>query len=305
MSLLLARLLCFVLALFAGPVRGFRGTLCFPLFRIGVDMPTLLLSRTCQPEANVLVGVAKASRWHHQWLGRRSVPSQLHGKDFGLYAETDVALRVASRHQLALIEPSFDLLTHLPTEFTRREIRQMTLGHALRLRDRFFIKPADCTNKAFDAAVWDAGKYILCADDLSRETPVLVSEPVYWDVEYRVFVLERRIVTFSPYIRGGWLARDENDRWPYPATEAREMSAFCERLLADDSIALPPVFTLDVGIIEDRGWAVVEFNPVWCAGLLGCDLSAMLPVFHRACWRRDELSQADGNWVVDRAANTG
>jgi len=176
----------------------------------------------------------------------------------------------------------------------------MTLGDALQLRDRSFIKPADCTNKVFDAAVWEAGKYILCADDLSRETPVLVSEPVSWDVEYRVIVLERDVVTFSPYIRGGWLARDQNGQWPYPNSEATGVLSLCGQILADDSISLPPVFTLDVGNIDHRGWAVIEFNPVWCAGLLGCDLSKMLPVFHRACWRRNELTEADAKWVIDR-----
>ncbi|MGE0609237.1 MAG: ATP-grasp domain-containing protein [Pirellulales bacterium] len=265
-------------------------------------MPTLLLSRTCQPEADRLAIIANGARWHHQWLGRRNVPTQLHGNDFGLYAETDTALRVSQQHQLALIEPSFDLLAHLPFKFTRREIKYMTLGDALRIRDRSFIKPADCTNKAFDAAVWNAGKYILCADDLSRETPVLVSEPVSWDVEYRVIVLERNVITYSPYIRGGWLARDQDDRWPCPKEEAAGLLSLCEMLLADDSVSLPPVFTLDIGIIEDRGCAVIEFNPVWCAGLLGCDLSKMLPVFHRACRRRSELTDADAAWVVDRAA---
>jgi hypothetical protein len=266
-------------------------------------MPTLLLSRTCQPEADRLAGVASAAHWPHQWLGRRKVPAHLHGTEFGLYAETDIALRVTHQHQLALIEPSFDLLARLPDKFTRREIEYMTLGDALKLRDRWFVKPADCTNKAFDAAVCDAGKYILCSDDLSRDTPVLVSEPVSWDVEYRVIVLERKVITFSPYIRGGWLARDQNDQWPYTDDEASELLSLCERLLADDSVSSPPVFTLDVGMIRGRGCAVIEFNPVWCSGLLGCDLTKMLPVFNRACWRRNELSNADADWVVDRALN--
>ncbi len=113
-------------------------------------------------------------------------------------------------------------------------------------------------------------------------------------------VLERRVVTFSPYIRAGRYAKDKNECWPYTETEASEMLAFCEALLADDAVPLPPVFTLDVGIIDDRGWAVVEFNPVWCSGLLGCDHSKMLPVFRRACQRRDELSPTDSNWVIDR-----
>ena len=145
----------------------------------------------------------------------------------------------------------------------------MTLGEAMQVRERAFIKPADCTHKAFDAAVWEEGKYVLCSDQLSRDTPVLVSEPVSWEVEYRAIVLEREVVAFSPYIRGGWLAKDQNGLWPYPENEAAEALSLWGNLLADHSIALPPVFTLDVGKIEDRGWAVIEFNPVWCSGSRG------------------------------------
>jgi hypothetical protein len=116
-----------------------------------------------------------------------------------------------------------------------------------------------------------------------------------------VIVLEREVVTFSPYIRGGWLAKNAQGDWPYPEDEATDMLSFCRELLADPAVSIPPVFTLDVGLIEDRGWAVVELNPVWCSGLLGCDLGKMLPVFHRACWRRAQLSEQDANWVIDRA----
>ena len=79
------------------------------------------------------------------------------------------------------------------------------------------------------------------------------------------------------------------------------MLAFCDRMLGDTGIILPPVFTLDVGLIEGRGWAVVELDPVWCSGLLGCDLAKMLPVLRRACWRGDELSETDRRWVIDRS----
>lgn len=263
-------------------------------------MNTLLLSCTCQPEADQLVTIAKEANWHHQWIDRPAVPPKLIGDDFGLYAETDVALAISQRHQLALIEPTFDLLSRLPKALTLREVAFMSLGDAQKLQDRVFVKPADCTNKAFDAGVCEAGKYIRCSSNIASETPVLVSEPVQWDVEYRVIVLERQVITFSPYIRGGWLARDQNDQWPYPEEEATEVLSICGKLLDDISIPLPPAFTLDVGRIENQGWAVIEFNPVWCSGLLGCDLSKMLPVFRRVCLHRDELTSADSNWIIDR-----
>jgi hypothetical protein len=63
---------------------------------------------------------------------------------------------------------------------------------------------------------------------------------------------------------------------------------------------LPPAFVADVGVIEDRGWAVVEFNPAWSAGLLGADPRAVLPVLRRATRRHDALDEPDARWVVDR-----
>lgn len=263
-------------------------------------MPTLLLSRSCRPEAERLAQVARQAKWNHQWIGLRRVPEQLHGTEFGLYAQTDVALGVARRHDLALIEPSFDILARFPERHVCRQMRFMPLTQAKTIREPVFVKPADCTHKCFDAAVYESGWHILCADDLDPMTPVLVSEPVEWAVEYRAIVLERRVVTFSPYIRGGWRACDTEGNWPYPAAEGAEAIAFCESIMADQTIDLPPVFTLDIGMIEGRGWAIVELNPVWCSGLLGCDLSRMLLPLLRACWRRELLPVGERKWVLAR-----
>lgn len=268
-------------------------------------MPSLLLSRTFQPEAERLAIVSEQAQWYCQWLDRDTTPIRLHGTEYGLCAEIDLALRVAAKHDLALIEPSLDLLALLPIKYTQREVRFASLADALELPHRTFVKPADCASKVFEAQVCEAGKYIRCGTKVSRQTPVLLSDPVIWDVEYRVIVLDRRIVTFSPYIRAGRFAKDRNDQWPYAESEAKEMLALCEALCADDSVSLPPVFTLDLGVIAQRGWAVVEFNPVWCSGLLGCDHSKMLPVYRRACQRRDELSPSDSKWVIDRRFAVG
>jgi hypothetical protein len=263
-------------------------------------MPTLLLSRTLQPEAGRLAKIARRERWHVQWLSRRSGPARLQGKEFALYAQTDIALRVARLRHLALIEPPLGILARLPDEYRSRQIRFMTLGEAESLDRRIFVKPADCTAKVFDAAVYESGDRILRSDDLSAATPVLVSEPVEWANEYRTIVLERRVIASSPYIRRGWLARDAEGRWPFPQDEAQAMHGFCRTLLGDERIEFPPAFVLDVGTISGGGWAVVELNPVWCSGLLGCDFAAILPALRRACVNRADLAADDARWTVER-----
>jgi hypothetical protein len=256
-----------------------------PLEAFGGYMPTLLLSRMCQPEASGLAAVARAARWKYQWLNRRRPPRYLHGREFAFYGETVLGLRLMADHGLALLEPTFDLLTHLPYCFRRREVRLTTLGDALAITHAVFVKPADCTHKAFEAAVWKSGWHILCADDLSAETLVLVAEPVRWTVEFRVIVGERQVATFSPYIREGRRAITADSQWPYAADEAREVLAFCHEFLGDESIDLPPAFTLDIG-----------------QGLLGCELEKMLPVLSRACRLASQLTDGDRAWLIRRAA---
>jgi len=34
---------------------------------------------------------------------------------------------------------------------------------------------------------------------------------------------------------------------------------------------------IDVGLIANRGWGVIEFNAAWGAGLNGCDPEKVLP----------------------------
>ena len=75
----------------------------------------------------------------------------------------------------------------------------------------------------------------------------------------------------------------------------------CGRLLAERSVALPPAFVVDVGLVEGRGWAVVEFNPAWCSGLLGADPAAVLGVLERACRdKTDDLPEEARRWLIDR-----
>jgi hypothetical protein len=63
--------------------------------------------------------------------------------------------------------------------------------------------------------------------------------------------------------------------------------------------ALPPAFVVDVGLVADRGWAIVEFNPAWCSGLLVADLAAVLGVQKSAC--RDATASTrpplPGSWI--------
>jgi hypothetical protein len=89
-------------------------------------------------------------------------------------------------HGLALIEPALDLLARFPQDYLLRQVDFMTLAEAETLTEPKFVKPADCTAKVFDAAVYRLGEVIFRDDDLSPQTLVLASDPVDWEMEYRM-----------------------------------------------------------------------------------------------------------------------
>lgn len=212
--------------------------------------------------------------------------------DPALYVTTELALTAASSLDLALLEPPLDLLARLPERFVRRQVEYATFGDLDRLAGRTFVKPADPLDKWFDAGVYSDVRDIRTKGRHEPDSPVLLSEVVEWSVEYRYFVLEGRAVAGAPYIAYGRLAWSFNQKPHLPAAGL----PLVERVCAEAAGELPPAFVIDVGRIDDRGWAVVEFNPVWPAGLLAADPNAVLPALLRATRKRNQLGEEDRRW---------
>jgi hypothetical protein len=261
-------------------------------------MPTLLVSTLSLPAAPALADAARRLGWLVFALDETPSP-QLSGRVV-FYGGADVALSVAARFRLALLEPPLDLLTRLPLEFRLRAVEYGTFRDLSRLKALAFIKPADPLNKAFDAGVCTDVRDIRVPKDMDDTTPLLVAEPVQWLAEYRCFILEGQVAAMSPYLSFGrpvWRPYDPKGEGPRECSHVR---TFCERLFSQSRVAFPPAFVMDVGLIEDRGWAVVEFNPAWCSGLLGTDPRRVLSVLHRACQDAGDLSATDRAWLVFR-----
>src|SRR5207302_388924 len=81
-----------------------------------------------------------------------------------------------------------------------------------------FVKPAE--EKCFPARVYAAGHELPGDDVLPGSTPVLVSEPVDWELDVRTFALDGQVLTLSPYWREGRLAQAEDGSWPATEHEA-------------------------------------------------------------------------------------
>jgi ATP-grasp domain, R2K clade family 2 len=192
-----------------------------------------------------------------------------------LYLEGLFGQMLAAEFGLRLLEPPLDWLPNLPEEFRKRRVSLSTLKACRGMVEPAFIKPPN--DKSFPARVYTGAELPLEYDE---NTPVLVAEVVGWEKEFRCFILERQIQAISVYLRNGELQRQRD----FAASEAElaEVESFVNLLLTDTRIDLPRTAVLDVGVIHDRGWAVVEQNAAWGSGIYGCDPIKVLEVLRYA-----------------------
>lgn len=266
------------------------------------EMPTLILPPRFTDDTNLVRKAAASVGWTVERLSNWRVPGHIDGPELVLYGEPLFAAVVANAINLSLIEPNFDWLSSVPCRFTRREIRFADLMDARNHKNRAFFKPAD--DKCFRAQIYNCGTELPTTDVLPPTTPVLISEPVSWGVEFRCFILDRQLQALSPYSRDGKLAQDANGNWPATNQEIDEATEFIEKILADESVSLPPAVVVDIGIIRNAGWAIVESNPAWGSGIYGCDPVQVLPVLQRCSIDTDLLTDEDKKWIPKRCAET-
>ncbi len=126
--------------------------------------------------------------------------------------------------------------------------------------------------------VYDTGDEL--PTEFDDEMPVLVAEPVEWEVEFRCFCLDGKVRTLSPYLRQGELARLRE----YDASDDERNAAmqFAEAVLAIACSMTPRSVVVDVGQIKGSEWAVVEANGAWGSGIYGCDPNCVLDVIRVA-----------------------
>jgi hypothetical protein len=260
-------------------------------------MTTLVLPPRYTEDSIALSRAAGRLGWQVERLASWHIQPTLREEDVCLYGEPLFAIHASTHLGVRLIETPYNWLEDQPPEYLKRSIRLMTMREARAITDESFVKCAG--EKFFAARVFQSGANLPSAEIVSDAVPVLVIEPVIWDVEFRCFVLDRKCVTLSPYLIGGELARTAEGEWKAEEAVLAEATGFIERVLRDERTKVPPAVVIDVGIIRDRGWALVEANPAWGSGIYGCDPATVLQVVRRSCVREGRVTDADRPWVID------
>ncbi|MGA5817451.1 ATP-grasp domain-containing protein [Kitasatospora sp. NPDC094028] len=261
--------------------------------------PQRVLLTSGQPTSTTALLTAAAARrgLATAVLDGPATVERLAGRPVHWYGGPLAAARIAAPLGLALLEPDDDWLARLPEEFTRRRIELTTLADAWTLRHPAFVKPP--ADKSIPPAVYpDGSRLPRTGDRIGPDTPVLVSEPVTFAAEYRLFVLDGEVRTGSRYARFGRLD---------PAPLTADATAFARRLLDAAGDTLPGAVALDVGPIADpydpaEHWAVVEANLPWFAHCYAADPERVLDVVLRAAGPAAELPAADRRFVHDPSA---
>jgi ATP-grasp domain, R2K clade family 2 len=257
-------------------------------------MPTLLLPPRITDDSVKLWRAAIAANWQTLRLNRWHAPENLDPADIAVYGGYFTAF--ANDLGISLIVPPNNFLATLPHEFTKRHVQLLPLAEARHLTHRAFYKPAD--DKCFLAKIYDAGAELPAPNELPDDVPVLISEIVRWQLEFRCFILDRKLITLSPYLRNHGKIETPDGEFPATDEEFSAATTFINALLATTTIPLPPTLVIDVGLTQDRGWAVIEANQVWGAGIYGCDPSAILPILRRACQPTATISDSDKQWAA-------
>jgi hypothetical protein len=257
-------------------------------------MPTLILSSSYTTESKLLRSAAQSLKWEVFRFQGETLPTWYEPGNarHAIYCTVPKAFHVADRLDSVLLGCGSDWLANLADRFLKRKVELFELKDAMSITERCFIKPA--LGKSFDAAVRTGRSLIPQAARLPPGLLVHVSEVVEWEAEYRCFTKNKEVMTLSPYRREGVTFSSYKSPLTGPRHELDAASEFAGSLLS--SVACPRAFVLDVGIIRGRGWAVVEPNECWGAGIYGCTPSKILEVLLTATVQRHQATEEDMKW---------
>lgn len=239
-------------------------------------MPSLVFTPRYTDDSQLLWKAACAAGWQVERLSNWRVPDNPdRNKPIYFYGEALFAPMLAEQLEIELLSPAPTWLVNLGARYKLREIRALPMKEARDITTPTFIKPPN--DKSFTAGVYLGSEL---TPDYPDHELVLCSEVVTWEIEFRCFILNRELLTYSLYARNGESQQEQN--FYSDADEDAKLEEFVMNLLSDQTVELPEAIVLDVGFIRDRGWACVELNAAWGSGIYACDPGQVLRVLERS-----------------------
>lgn len=156
-------------------------------------------------------------------------------------------------------------LLNLPPHILRRGVTVTTVAGTAGRSGPVFAKLADMKVPSVPAQVHvDGDSFHTAANQagIPDEAAVILSDPVEYDWETRVFITGGTVTAASVYLLGGttWDGFDPSD---LPPTGEAERFAADVATIADLSPNdFPDGWVVDVGKVDGK-WSVVETNPAW------------------------------------------
>lgn len=235
-----------------------------------MERDTELLKKTLViPEKYDLERDLVAKTWESQGgrvarLGRFwDPPSSFLESPIAIYGPEVFCEVLAQQLKLKLCTPSDTLLLDVPERFVKRRIWSTCLSKLVSELFPVFVKPVQ--PKLFKASVYST------LTDLSRvcrglgpDTALLLSEPVEFASEYRLFILKDKVLDQACY---------------EGSSPVEGLAEFAYELAT--TVKRPKSIVIDVGWTP-KGWSVVEFNATWGSGLNGCRPHFVLPAILEA-----------------------
>ena len=259
-------------------------------------MPSLICSSRYTIDSQILRKTAQSLGWETLRLDGNTIPDWFDPPDteIALFYTAPHAFDIAKQLGRTLVGCNPDWTVNLPPELLNRQLRQTTLEDALRITEPQFVKHS--VSKAFPAAVYNNEKLATETTKIHPDSLVHIGEPVEFECEFRCFVSQQCVNTISPYVYDGQIVSDYESFPAIPESELDQVRSYAETVLNHPDVSSPPAFTLDVGIIRGRGWAVVECNECWASGIYACDPIRVLETLVSAAVQSDTMESPAWNF---------
>lgn len=243
----------------------------------------LLLSGRTSIDNKMLKQAALDAGWQvEQVINYKYEPEP--DEDLYLYGPvlwTDV---MCEKLSLRFDDAPLDLLHNLPMKLRGRSVNTCESSYIER-SDPFiqnkFIKPA--RDKTFEPFITPIDKL---PETFYDSEYVIVSDVVKFKYEVRCYFLKNNMVTLSPYMKDMQpieIINPDETYWGNSGISSIENYELLKTVRAvEDYIVLPKTIVIDLGMLENGQWVVVEANNVINSGLYDCDPDVVLECIEKS-----------------------